>query len=731
MAEAIKIEVIAEDLASSVLSGIGGAGVAMGAAIIGALVGATAAMVDFVNTAAEAEEIQTMFNAIVGNSPLADYTDEMYGLADALSAVTQYDDEAILGAEGVLAKYGTIGKDIFPQATKATLDLAASMKTTAEGAAGTLGRALKDLASGSANMLVRSGALKDAQAELITEMAKGGDVVGAQALLFKNLEGNIGGLAEKMGGTFNGQTKIFWNTIDNLKESLGGKLLPILTPLIGKFTELALQIMPMLGDVMDKYVVPIVNLLVSNIGYFIDLLLSGMNPLQAFITLLSSITGLNLQSLLAPIMSFVNGIIKFFQDLGAGLWTFLVGVWNGIVEFVKGILVKIKPGLDSFKKFWDENSKGIQDTVKGAFTQVGRILGDLAGKVIPWLVEKFNQLGAWFVANGPLIQKTIKVIADQWVGTTQAVTSFWMVVQPILDLFITQVGNAVKIVMQLFTGNGAGAFETWKKAWGDTFAGIGAIITGFGDWVGQYFGTTWAQTTAQWGAFFTGIGAMVRTFLNNFRILFTLIPTVITNVLTQAGTVIANWFIATTASWALGWFNFQSKVAEIWDNILAAITDTITYILTSISNFITNAINQITGAASSFISAGKSIMTNISAGISSAVSSTLSQFVSFGSSVVSSIQQGISNAWDGFVSWITEKIQSIISGLLAGVGASGTGADEIMPSQTNTIVAGAQTSTNGTGQTVRSTGGAQTIKNNFFGPITLKLESDSDFLKAR
>ena len=65
-------------------------------------------------------------------------------LAQALSEKTAVDDEAIQSAENLLLTFTKIGKDTFPAATAAVLDLSAATGTSLKGASIQVGKALQD-----------------------------------------------------------------------------------------------------------------------------------------------------------------------------------------------------------------------------------------------------------------------------------------------------------------------------------------------------------------------------------------------------------------------------------------------------------------------------------------------------------------------------------------------------------------------------------------------------------
>ncbi len=488
----IDVQANTEDASSSLMSLADGIMMAFGSKIVDAIGSAftfvTDQLQEFVSMAGEAEEVGALFASTLAGSPLAAYGDELENLAQSLQKTTRFEDESILSAETVILRYNEIGHDVFPRVTATSLDLAESMKTTAEGGAQMLGRALSDIANGSLSALKRSRLLSQETIDQATAMAKAGDAAGAQTLILDALDAKIGNVAETMAGTFNGAWQKFTITMGNVKEEMGAKLLPIFTPLVQKFQTLAEKYAPMLGRVFDVVIVPAITAMVGRIIPLVDMWLPRIMD--------------GIDALLAPGGAFV--------DMISGLGKAINDLFN--IQFNAGALfAPLKLGLDALAVFWIEQGPAIQKIAQETFAKLAVIFGDLADKVLPWLAEKFHQLGNWFVANGPLITKFIQVLADQFVGTVNAVANMWPILQAVLDGVINQFLILGKMVMQVMTGDMAGAFETWKAGWTNTFATIGNVITAFGNWIGSFFGTTWAQTTSQWGAFFTGLVQMVQT----------------------------------------------------------------------------------------------------------------------------------------------------------------------------------------------------------------------------
>jgi hypothetical protein len=154
--------------------------------------------------------------------------DEIADMAGQMSALTGIDDEAIQSAENVLLTFTSIGRDVFPQATQAALDMSAALGTDLQGAVTMIGKALQDPVQG-VSALARVGVnFSESAKETIQRMVEMNDVAGAQAFILKELNTEFGGMAEALGDTAAGKINKARNAIDNMAASIGEKLLPVL-----------------------------------------------------------------------------------------------------------------------------------------------------------------------------------------------------------------------------------------------------------------------------------------------------------------------------------------------------------------------------------------------------------------------------------------------------------------------------------------------------------------------
>ena len=120
--------------------------------------------------------------------------------------------------------------------------------------------------------------------------------------------------------------------------------------------------------------------------------------------------------------------------------------------------------LDTMGEWWAIYGPEIMVTAR----ELGRVLVGafmkLVQEVLPWLAEKLDQFGAWWMDNGPLIVTFVDSVAKGIALLAMAVVNMWIVVQPLLDLLIGYIANMARLVMAIATGD-------WAEAW-DAFGDI-------------------------------------------------------------------------------------------------------------------------------------------------------------------------------------------------------------------------------------------------------------------
>lgn len=192
----------------------------------GALVGAfvAAGVLAGINAIAratmEAEKAQAQLNAVLKSTKGAAglTAAELNNMAGELQKVTTFGDEAIIGAQSMLLTFTKIGKDTFPQATEAVLDVATALGTDLKSASIQVGKALNDPILG-VTALGRAGVqFSDDQKKVIKALVDTGRVADAQRIILSELETQMGGSAraarDTLGGALAGLHEAFGDLLE-------------------------------------------------------------------------------------------------------------------------------------------------------------------------------------------------------------------------------------------------------------------------------------------------------------------------------------------------------------------------------------------------------------------------------------------------------------------------------------------------------------------------------------
>jgi hypothetical protein len=190
---------------------------------------------------AQAEQAMADLNAtLLSTGGVSGMTVEsVSALASSLQQVTMFADDTILTGQNMLLTFTNIGKDVFPMATEAMLNMSQKMKQDVSQTAIQLGKALNDPINGLTALRRVGVTFTQDQENVIKSLVATGDVAGAQAVILAELEKEFGGVARAAGQTLPGKIEIMKNSLGSLKETIYFSLLPALAPVIDRITAFA------------------------------------------------------------------------------------------------------------------------------------------------------------------------------------------------------------------------------------------------------------------------------------------------------------------------------------------------------------------------------------------------------------------------------------------------------------------------------------------------------------
>lgn len=363
------------------------------------------------------------------------------GLADSLSKTTQFSHDAIQSGENLLLTFTGIGKDAFPLATKAMLDLSQATGQDLKSSAIQLGKALNDPLTGM-SALQRVGVTfsKTEQDQIKTMMAHN-DVLGAQKVMLKELDTEFGGSAQAAGKTFAGALQILKNNLEDVKEKIGAALLPVLNGLMQFVSSSILPLFDKFGGVLHNVGVYLSSFELGSVTYAWNALKKAvedaLKPLQGaggvmktlspvFITLRNDLSQLLVSGIkdIAGIISGIAGAISAASHSGL-----LTNIFSGVVAAIRqiiGVAGQLSLPINLFQvlsKNAQELGKWFQQSVVPAFNQAkpGFVnLGQAAAQLLPFLKNiadiVHTTLQKAIEALLPVLQKLIPLFI-QFAGT--------------------------------------------------------------------------------------------------------------------------------------------------------------------------------------------------------------------------------------------------------------------------------------------------------------------------
>lgn len=162
--------------------------------------------------------------------------------ASQLQEVTTFEDDATTSAMAVLATFTKISGQTFKDATRAAMDLSATMGQDLQSSVVQVGKALNDPIKGITALQRVGVSFSEAQKAQIKSLVESNNLFGAQQIILQELRAEFGGVAEAMAQTSAGQVKQAANAWGDFKEQIGEVAVAIGSTLIPALKELASKI---------------------------------------------------------------------------------------------------------------------------------------------------------------------------------------------------------------------------------------------------------------------------------------------------------------------------------------------------------------------------------------------------------------------------------------------------------------------------------------------------------
>lgn len=415
---------------------------------------------------------------------------QVSALATSISNKSGMDDEAIQSGLNLLLtfqKVSNAGKGqaaIFDRASAAAVDLAATGFSSVEGASKMLGKALNDPAKGITALGKAGIKFTDAEKKKITELQKSGKLLEAQQVILGKVEGKVKGVAAAAASPMEKMKVQF----ENLQETIGAALLPVITRLAA-----------VLGPIFERIGPPIADVVGVLGGAFADVLEAigpALGPLSQAFAAIAGIVGGALSSVITAITPTLTMLAGILADLAMNIGPILAPVIQTIAVLLQAVLGIVSPLLGPLSQLIQTilaAAAPILDVVAGALIQVVDALMPIIyalGPILPLFGQLVTMLGSILTpilsALVPIITAVASVLANilgRAIGLTQAgigglIWGFSKVAPFVLNNVTIPVVNAFVQMASDIVGAAASALS-WVPGLGDKLGEAKIALDGF------------------------------------------------------------------------------------------------------------------------------------------------------------------------------------------------------------------------------------------------------------
>lgn len=196
-----------------------------GGLVFGAFNAVSGAVSNLITAYADAEKQQAKMEAVFKNTgaTIGITVGELNALADSWKSISGVDDDVIKGAETTLLTFDKIGKDTFPKALEASMNLS-QIFGDLDSASKAVGKALDSPIEGLTALSKIGVRFSDEQKKQIEQFVKTNDVASAQKIILDELGSKFGGVAAEMGKLDSAKFDQLKLAIDDLAKYAGKNL---------------------------------------------------------------------------------------------------------------------------------------------------------------------------------------------------------------------------------------------------------------------------------------------------------------------------------------------------------------------------------------------------------------------------------------------------------------------------------------------------------------------------
>lgn len=195
-----------------------------GIAVAGVSIGIGSVFNELISNADEAQSSMAQVAAsLKSTGGVAGVTSgQVEDLAQQIKKLTALDDDAVRSMEGVLLTFTKVGKEVFPQAAQAIVDLSVKMKQDLQSSAVQVGKALNDPIKGLTALQRVGVSFSESQKAVVKNLVETGRAVDAQKIILRELQTEFGGSAAAARDTLGGALQALQVRCGDVYQAIAG-----------------------------------------------------------------------------------------------------------------------------------------------------------------------------------------------------------------------------------------------------------------------------------------------------------------------------------------------------------------------------------------------------------------------------------------------------------------------------------------------------------------------------
>lgn len=374
-------------------------------------------------------------------------TKEVAAMSNEIAKTTNYAVGDIQDMQSVLLGFKNITGETFKEANEAITDMATVMGMDLKSAAQTVGKALDDPIKGLDSLRRQGFAFTDEQKKQMKRLVESGNILKAQKMILDELSTTYGGSAKKAQTSF----ALMQYSITNLKETLGGKLQPVIDVVLRNAGSFVANLTNKIQNFNISPIVTLFEKIQEKVKSTLTQIKTGVK--NAITWIRGVVTSEAFQPIIEVIDTIIGTLREEFEKIKGRILQILnvfatikdkmqSGEGGGIVKTVAGVINKIIDVVWVLKEQIEEVTKSILGIIVNLLKNIWNGIKSLFESSNSALAESETDINSWGDYFYTIFNSVFRTVQD-FIGMVKALLSGdWEVAWEYAKLAVMRIAEA-------------------------------------------------------------------------------------------------------------------------------------------------------------------------------------------------------------------------------------------------------------------------------------------------